>query len=45
LPGVHYADLDGAFDIVDDVATGGFELQEGFLIPSDKPGLGIEVQI
>ncbi len=45
LPGVLYADLDGAFDIVDDVAAGGFELQEGFLIPSDKPGLGIEVQI
>jgi L-alanine-DL-glutamate epimerase-like enolase superfamily enzyme len=45
LPGVQYADLDGAFDIVNDVTTGGFELQEGFLIPSDKPGFGIEVQI
>ncbi|MCI0692215.1 dipeptide epimerase [candidate division KSB1 bacterium] len=45
LPGVHYADLDGAFDIVDDVAAGGLEFKDGFLIPSDKPGLGIEVQI
>src|SRR5574341_200160 len=45
LPGVHYADLDGAFDIVDDVAAGGFELQEGFLIPGDKPGLGVEVKV
>ncbi|MGH7452845.1 MAG: mandelate racemase/muconate lactonizing enzyme family protein [bacterium] len=45
LPGVQYADLDGAFDIVDDVAAGGFELQDGFLIPSDKPGLGVEVKI
>jgi L-alanine-DL-glutamate epimerase-like enolase superfamily enzyme len=45
LPGVQYTDLDGAFDIVDDVATGGFALRDGFLIPSDKPGLGIEVQI
>ncbi len=45
LPGVHYADLDGAFDLVDDVATGGFALRDGFLIPSDKPGLGVEVKI
>jgi L-alanine-DL-glutamate epimerase-like enolase superfamily enzyme len=44
LPGVQYADLDGAFDIVDDVAAGGFEVREGFLIPSDKPGLGVEVK-
>lgn len=45
LPGVHYADLDGAFDIVDDIATGGFEFNDGFLIPSDRPGLGVEVKI
>jgi L-alanine-DL-glutamate epimerase-like enolase superfamily enzyme len=45
LPGVQYADLDGAFDIIDDVASGGFELRDGFLIPSDKPGLGVEVKL
>ena len=45
LTGVHYADLDGAFDIIDDVASGGFELRDGYLIPSDKPGLGVEVKI
>ncbi len=45
LPGVQYADLDGAFDILDDIATGGFDLQDGFLIPSDRPGLGVEVKI
>lgn len=45
LTGVQYADLDGAFDIVDDVATGGFELREGYLIPTEKPGLGVEVKI
>lgn len=45
LVGVQYADLDGAFDIVDDVATGGFELREGYLIPTEKPGLGVEVKI
>lgn len=45
LGGVHYADLDGAFDIVDDVAAGGFVLQDGYLIPSDQPGLGVDVKI
>lgn len=45
LGGVHYADLDGAFDIVDDVAAGGFVLQDGYLIPSDEPGLGVDVKI
>lgn len=45
LGGVQYADLDGAFDLVDDVAAGGFELQDGYLIPGDQPGLGVEVKI
>jgi L-alanine-DL-glutamate epimerase-like enolase superfamily enzyme len=44
-PGVQYADLDGAFDILEDVAAGGFEFKDGFLTPSDKPGLGVEVKI
>lgn len=45
LGGVHYADLDGAFDLVDDVAAGGFVLQDSYLIPSDQPGLGVDVKI
>lgn len=45
LNGVQYADLDGAFDIVDDIAAGGFELRNGYLLPSDRPGLGVEVKI
>jgi len=45
LPGVQYADLDGAFDIVDDVASGGFTVQDGFLVPSEMPGLGMKVKI
>jgi L-alanine-DL-glutamate epimerase-like enolase superfamily enzyme len=45
LPGVQYADLDGAFDIVDDVAAGGFELKDGYIIPSNKPGLGVKLKI
>lgn len=43
LNGVQYADLDGAFDIVDEVAASGFELEDGYLIPSNRPGLGVEV--
>lgn len=45
LPGVQYADLDGAFDLVDDIASGGFTVQDGFLIPGEMPGLGVKVQI
>jgi L-alanine-DL-glutamate epimerase-like enolase superfamily enzyme len=45
LHGVRYADLDGAFDIVDDVAAGGFELKDGYIIPSNKPGLGVKLKI
>lgn len=45
LPGVRYADLDGAFDIVDEVATGGFNVQNGYLVPNDMPGLGVKIQI
>ena len=45
LGNVQYADLDGAFDIVEDVAAGGFELRDGYLIPSDQSGLGVDVKI
>lgn len=45
LNGIRYADLDGAFDIVDDLAAGGFELREGYLLPSNLPGLGVQVKI
>ena len=45
LAGVQYADLDGAFDILDDVASGGFTVQDGFLVPGEMPGLGVKVQI
>jgi L-alanine-DL-glutamate epimerase-like enolase superfamily enzyme len=45
LPGVRYADLDGAFDIVDDIASGGFTVKDGFLIPGERPGFGVHVKI
>lgn len=42
---VRYADLDSALDFVNDVAKGGAIYEEGYVIPSEKPGLGVEVQL
>jgi L-alanine-DL-glutamate epimerase-like enolase superfamily enzyme len=42
---VQYADLDSALDFTDDVAKGGARYEEGYVIPSEKPGLGVEVQL
>ncbi len=40
-PATHYLDLDGSFDLAQDVVTGGFILENGFLRTTDAPGLGI----
>jgi L-alanine-DL-glutamate epimerase-like enolase superfamily enzyme len=45
LPGVLYADLDGHMDLVDDPASGGFQVRDGCLHLAERPGLGVEVQI
>ena len=37
-----YIDLDGSFDLAQDVVKGGFILKDGFMMCSDKPGLGVE---
>lgn len=42
---VHYADLDGHLDLDRDVARGGITIEDGFVIPVDAPGLGIEVDL
>jgi len=42
---VEYADLDSALDFEEDVVKGGTTYKDGFVIPSDKPGLGIEVDL
>ena len=42
---VRYADLDSALDFKQDIVKGGAHYENGFVIPSDKPGLGIEVDL
>ncbi len=40
-PHTKYLDLDGSFDLLEDVATGGFVVKDGYMYPLDKPGLGV----
>ncbi len=42
---VKYADLDSALDFKEDVVKGGAKYEDGYVIPSEKPGLGIEVDL
>jgi len=42
---VKYADLDSALDFEQDIVKGGATYENGFVIPSNKPGLGIEVEL
>jgi L-alanine-DL-glutamate epimerase-like enolase superfamily enzyme len=36
-----FLDLDGSFDLAEDLAEGGFVLKEGYLFPNNIPGLGL----
>ncbi|UCF08731.1 MAG: dipeptide epimerase [Thermoplasmata archaeon] len=42
---VKYADLDSHFALIDDKTRGGCIFEEGFLIPLERPGLGVDVEI
>lgn len=39
-PNTKYLDLDGSFDLLDDVVKEGFILKDGWMYLSDRPGLG-----
>ena len=36
-----YIDLDGSFDLAEDLVTGGFELKEGYMHINSQPGFGV----
>ena len=44
-PNVHYGDLDGYLDLVNDPSVAGFKLEDGWLIAADVPGLGYNVNL
>ena len=35
-----YIDLDGSFDLAEDLVTGGFSLFDGYMLINDQPGFG-----
>ncbi|HVM89643.1 MAG TPA: dipeptide epimerase [Puia sp.] len=42
-PHTKYLDLDGSLDLAEDVVSGGFVIEDGYMFPNDKPGLGLEI--
>lgn len=40
-PHTKYIDLDGSFDLAEDLVAGGFDIRGGHLIPLEEPGLGV----
>ena len=41
---VHYADLDGHLDLRDDPTAGTVTLEDGWLVASERPGLGVRLE-
>jgi L-alanine-DL-glutamate epimerase-like enolase superfamily enzyme len=44
-PNVHYGDLDGHIDLENDPTVPGFQLEDGWLIATESPGLGCMVDL
>ena len=43
-PNTKYLDLDGSFDLAEDIVSGGFLLRNGIMSIRDKSGLGVELK-
>ena len=41
-PNTRYIDLDGSLDLAEDLVTGGFSIEDGFMKINAKPGFGVE---
>jgi len=44
-PNVAYGDLDGSLDLINDPSKAGFQLENGWLVATDVPGLGYTVEL
>ena len=42
---VKYSDLDSQFSLINDRTIGGFSFEEGYLLPMEKEGFGVDVEI
>ncbi|HEX5150896.1 MAG TPA: dipeptide epimerase [Parafilimonas sp.] len=42
-PHTKYIDLDGSFDLAEDVVEGGFTVKDGYMYVNNKPGLGLKL--
>lgn len=40
-PHTRYIDLDGSLDLAEDLVIDGFTLEDGYMTPNNKPGLGL----
>jgi len=43
-PATRFLDLDGHLDLARDRGRGGFEIVDGLMVPSDEPGLGVDME-